>query len=207
MTSMNIGVLLVQPETAEEKVLHIQTKLHRWANEDPDRRFGDLYNFVCDPAVLVVAWRRVSGNTGSATAGVDGQTARYIKTADRERSFLEGLRADLKARTFEPLPVRERLIPKPGRKAMRRLGIPATRARVVQAALKVVLEPIFEADFLPCSYGFRPNRSAHDANAEIHFYTSRCYEWVSRVTSRGALTRSHTPLLSSGCGLGSRTRR
>jgi len=95
-----------------------------------------------------------------------------------EEGFLPRLRADLKARQFLPLPVRERMIPKPGTSKRRRLGIPTARDRTVQAALKLVLEPIFEADFQPCSYGFRPNRRAQDAIAEIHQFASRSYEWV-----------------------------
>jgi RNA-directed DNA polymerase len=93
--------------------------------------------------------------------------------------LLESLHADLKAGRFTPLPVREKTIPKPSGR-LRRLGIPTTRDRVVQAALKLVLEPIFEADFQPCSYGFRPRRRAQDAVAEIHYLGSpaRNYEWV-----------------------------
>jgi RNA-directed DNA polymerase len=159
------------------RVLRIQTKLHQWADGDPSRRFDDLYNLVCDPAVLVDAWHRVKGNRGARSAGVDGQTAFYISAVRGEEDFLAELRADLKARRFVPLPVRERMIPKPGGKR-RRLGIPTVRDRVVQAALKSVLEPIFEADFKPCSYGFRPGRRAHDAIAEIHHFSSRSYEWV-----------------------------
>jgi RNA-directed DNA polymerase len=165
-------------EEAEARVLGIQTKLHRWATDDPDRRFADLFNLVCDPAVLLVAWRRVKGNKGARTAGVDGQTAYYIQQRRGEESFLAELRADLRARTFRPLPVRERLIPKPGSGKLRMLGIPTVRDRVVQAALKLVLEPIFEADFQPCSYGFRPNRRAQDAIAEIHLLATNHYQWV-----------------------------
>src|SRR5689334_10091887 len=80
-------------------------------------------------------------------------------------------------RATRPLPVRERMISKPGGKK-RRLGIAAVTDRVVQASLKLMLEPIFEADFLPCSYGFRPNRRTHDAVAEVRHFTSRSYEWV-----------------------------
>ena len=167
-------------EEAEARVLGIQTKLHRWATDDPDRRFADLFNLVDDPAVLLVAWRRVRGNKGARTAGVDGQTAYYIQQRRGEESFLAELRADLNARTVSPLPVRERLIPKPGSGKLRMLGIPTVRDRVVQAALKLVLEPIFEADFQPCSYGFRPGRRAQDAIAEIHVFASppHTYEWV-----------------------------
>ena len=161
---------------AESRVLGIQAKLHRWAVDGPNRRFDDLYNLVCDPAFLAVAWERVRGNRGARSAGVDGVAPRSI-VVGRER-FLAGLRDDLKARRFQPLPVRERIIPKPGSLVGRRLGIPTARDRTVQAALKLVLEPIFEADFKPCSYGFRPKRRAQDAIAEIHMFTTRSYEWV-----------------------------
>jgi RNA-directed DNA polymerase len=110
---------------------------------------------------------------------VDGQTAFYVTAVRGVESFLDDLRAEVKAQRFRPLPVRERMIPKASGK-LRRLGIPTLRDRVVQAALKLVLEPIFEADFKPCSYGFRPRRRAQDAIAEIHFFASspRNYEWV-----------------------------
>jgi RNA-directed DNA polymerase len=162
---------------AERRVREIQTKLHRWAVDEPHRGFDDLYNLVHDPAFLLVAWDRVRGNKGARTAGVDGQTAYYIEAVRGVEGFLEELRGDVKARSFRPLPVRERMIPKANGK-LRRLGIPAVRDRVVQAALKLVLEPIFEADFLPCSYGFRPNRRTHDAVAEVRYLTSRSYEWI-----------------------------
>ena len=162
---------------AERRVREIQTKLHRWAREDPHRRFDDLHNLVADPAFLLVAWVRVRGNKGARTAGVDGETAYYVETVRGVEVFLGELRSQLKDRSFRPLPVRERMIPKGGGK-MRRLGIAAVRDRVVQASLKLVLEPIFEADFLPCSYGFRPKRRTHDAVAEVRHLTSHSYEWV-----------------------------
>jgi retron-type reverse transcriptase len=110
---------------------------------------------------------------------VDGQSAFYVETVRGREAFLAELRADLRTGMFSPVPVRERMIPKTGGK-LRRLGIPTVRDRVVQAALKLVLEPIFEVDFKPCSYGFRPRRRAQDAIAEIHFLASapRNYEWV-----------------------------
>jgi RNA-directed DNA polymerase len=165
-------------EEAEARVLGIQAKLHRWATDEPDRRFVDLFNLVHDPAFLLVGWRRVRGNKGARSAGVDGETAYYVETVRGEEGFLAELRASLKDRSFRPLPVRERLIPKPGSTKRRRLGIATVRDRVVQAALKLVLEPIWEADFQPCSYGFRPRRRAQDAIAEIHHLTSHSYEWV-----------------------------
>jgi len=173
---VNTDVLWPELEWAEEQVLRIQTKLHQWATDDPGRRFDDLFNLVYDPAVLVVAWARVRGNRGKRSAGVDGIRPDSIFSA--EEGFLPWLREDLKARQFAPSPVRERMIPKPGSSKRRRLGIPTVRDRTVQAALKLVLEPIFEVDFKPCSYGFRPRRRAHDAIAEIHQFASRSYEWV-----------------------------
>lgn len=175
---MNTDELEHQLYWAERRVREIQTKLHRWARGDPHRRFDDLYNLVWDPSFLLVAWDRVRGNTGARTAGVDGQTVYQVEAGCGVEVFLDRLRGELKTRSFRPLPVRERLIPKPGTTKRRRLGIPTARDRVVQASLKLVLEPIFEADFLPCSYGFRPKRRAHDAVAEVRHFTSRSYEWI-----------------------------
>lgn len=163
---------------AEQRVREIQTKLHRWATSDPRRVFDDLHNLVYDPAFLLVAWGRVRGNKGSRTAGVDGETVYYVEAVRGVEGFLAGVAAELKARTFQPVPVRERMIPKPGTNKRRRLGIPTVRDRVVQAALKLVLEPIFEADFRPCSYGFRPNRRAQDAIAETRMFTTKGYQWI-----------------------------
>jgi RNA-directed DNA polymerase len=167
------------PQLAQERVLGIQRKLHKWAEDDQDRRFTDLHNLVCDPATLMVAWQRVRANRGSRSAGVDRQNAYDVEQRLGVEQFLGGLREELRTGSFRPVSVRERLIPKRGGK-LRRLGIPTVRDRVVQAALKLVLEPIFEADFQPCSYGFRPGRRAQDAIAEIHYLTSspRNYEWI-----------------------------
>jgi RNA-directed DNA polymerase len=172
---VNTGVLWPAAGEAEARVLRIQTKLHQWAIDDPGRRFEDVFNLVCDPAVLVVAWTRVRGNRGRRSAGVDGVRPDAVFSA--EEWFLPDLRRDLRERRFTPVPVRERMIPKPGGK-LRRLGIPTARDRTVQAALKLILEPMFEAGFQPCSYGFRPGRRAQDAIAEIHQFASRSYEWV-----------------------------
>jgi RNA-directed DNA polymerase len=161
------------------RVAGMQAKLHRWTVADPDRRFDDLFNLVHDPATLLLAFERVAGNQGANTPGVDGVTAAWVEHEVGVAGFLEDLRAALKDGSFRPLPVRERLIPKPGGSGkLRKLGIPRIADRVVQAALKLVLEPIFEADFEPCSYGFRPKRRAQDAIAEIHFYGTRDYQWV-----------------------------
>ncbi|WP_036511366.1 group II intron reverse transcriptase/maturase [Nocardia aobensis] len=174
---MNTGAPWPEPEVAWLRVRRMQRKLHRWAVADPGRRFDDLFNLVYDPAFLVVAWSRVRGNKGARTAGIDGIAPCSID--DDAGQFLSRLRDDLKERRFNPVPVREKMIPKANGK-MRRLGIPTTADRIVQAAAKLVLEPVFEADFKPCSYGFRPRRRAQDAIAEIHHFTSgnKGYEWV-----------------------------
>ncbi|MGW5399661.1 group II intron reverse transcriptase/maturase [Streptomyces sp. NPDC003952] len=191
---MNTSAWWPTSDEAWSPVRKIQTKLHRWATDDPGRRFDDLYNLVCDPAVLTMAWEQVQGNRGARTAGVDGVVPRSIVFGTE--AFLTGLRDDLKARRFAPMPVRERLIPKPGSSKMRMLGIPTARDRTVQAALKLVLEPIFEADFHPCSYGFRPRRRAHDAIAEIRQFASQTYEWVLEGDIKACFDEiSHTALM------------
>ncbi|MFE9328827.1 group II intron reverse transcriptase/maturase [Nocardia sp. NPDC052278] len=157
----------------------MQAKLHRWAAADPGRRFDDLFNFVHDPATLLVAFDRVAGNTGARTAGSDGLTVARIEREVGVDEFLGNIRSALKDGSFRPEPVRERKIPKPGGAGkVRKLGIPTVADRVVQAALKLVLEPIFEVDFEPVSFGFRPGRRAHDAIADIHLFGSRGYRWV-----------------------------
>jgi RNA-directed DNA polymerase len=174
---VNTGAPWPGLDEAEYRVRVMQTKLHQWAKADPGRRFDDLFNLVCDPAFLAVAWARVRGNTGARTAGVDGVAPRSVVFG--AAGLLGGLRGDLKAGRFVPQRVREKTIPK-GNGKVRALGIPTVADRVVQASLKLVLEPIFEADFKPCSYGFRPKRRAQDAIAEIHYLASptRNYEWV-----------------------------
>jgi RNA-directed DNA polymerase len=175
---VNTGAPLPGLAEAQGRVLHYQRKLHEWASADAERRFCDLWNLVCDPATLVVAWSRVSRNRGSRTAGVDAATRRHVEASGVEQ-FLTGLRGELKAGTFRPLPVRERLIPKrDGR--MRRLGIPTLKDRVAQMALKLVMEPIFESGFYTSSYAYRPGRRCQDAIAEIVHFTKAPshYEWV-----------------------------
>jgi RNA-directed DNA polymerase len=119
----------------------------------------------------------VSGNRGAKTAGVDAMTRRHVEENIGVMPFLEELRTSLKNGTFTALPVRQVMIPKKSGK-LRALGIPTLRDRVAQMALKLVLEPIFEADFYPHSYGYRPGRRAQDAIAEIHKLTTEGYDWV-----------------------------
>ena len=175
---VNIGAALQRPFAASQRVLSMQTKLQRWAVTDGGRRFDDVFNLVADPCFLVTAWERVRENRGAKTAGIDRATVRSIEeSADGAEGFLERLRAQLRARTFVPAPVRRVEIPKAGGK-VRKLGIPTVADRVVQASLKLVLEPIFEAGFSASSYGFRPGRRAQDAIEAIRFNAHRGYGWV-----------------------------
>lgn len=142
--------------TPRDHVRHLQRRLWAAAKRAPGRRFHALFDHLHRGDVLREAWRRVRQNRGAA--GVDGQSIRDVEQRGVE-GFLEALGAELRAGTYRPQVVLRRYIPKAdGRK--RPLGIPTIRDRVVQMAAKLVLEPIFEADFLPCSYGFRPKRSA-----------------------------------------------
>jgi RNA-directed DNA polymerase len=179
-------------------VRRMQTKLHRWAGEDLSRRFGDLMNLIYDPAFLMHAWQRVSSNAGAGTPGVDKATVAWIEARVGVTVFLDYIRDSLKSGEFRPVEVRQVMIPKGKSGKLRKLGIPTVADRVVQTSLKLVLEPIFEADFLPCSYGFRPNRRTHDAIAEIHFLAShpRNYQWVLEADIAACFDEiGHTPLL------------
>src|SRR4029450_11156975 len=109
---VNTDELEAATEVARGRVLEIQAKLHRWARDDPHRRFDDLFNLVTDPAFLLVAWDRVRHNKGAKTAGVDGRSAYYVQAVVGVEVFLDGLRSSLKDRSFRPQPVREHLIPK-----------------------------------------------------------------------------------------------
>ena len=152
-----------------EFILDMQRKLFRWSDADPNKVFADVFNLVNDRRTLDHAWRKLSRNKGSNTPGTDGATRRSVEQQQGgvER-FLDNIRQELRTGCFKPEPVRQRLIPKAGKSGQfRPLGIPTLKDRLVQMALKFVLEPIFEADFYPTSFGFRRGRSSHDAIAMI----------------------------------------
>ena len=144
----------------QDKVRELQRTLYRAAKADPGRRFHALHDKVYRSDVLERAWELVRANRGAA--GIDQQTIAEVEQYG-VAGLLDELAADLKAGRWRPLPARRVFIPKPGREERRPLSIPTVRDRVVQAAVKTVIEPIFEADMLECSFGFRPGRSAHDA--------------------------------------------
>jgi group II intron reverse transcriptase/maturase len=147
--------------TRQDKVRELQRTLYRAAKADSGRRFHALYDKVYRRDVLGRAWELVRANRGAA--GIDRQTIADVERYGIDR-LLDELAADLKGGSYRPLAARRVFIPKPGRPTEQRpLSIPTVRDRVVQAALKTVIEPIFEADMLECSYGFRPKRSQRDA--------------------------------------------
>lgn len=180
---------------AQMKVQRMQTKLHRWARGDSGLRFDDLFNLVHDPDFLLVAWQRVAGNRGAHTPGIDEVTKATIQFWVGVDEFLGGIRSLVKSGEFRPVPVRRVEIPKANGK-LRQLCIPTLADRVVQASLKLVLEPIFEADFHPSSYGFRPFRRAQHAIAEVQHMTSRGYVTVLEADIRACFDQiDHTALM------------
>ncbi len=154
VASSTLGVEILDP------VRVLQHALYRAAKADPGRRFHALHDKVLRRDVMWRAWGQVRRNDGAA--GIDGVTLEAVEQYGVTR-LLDELVTDLKDGRWRPVPARRVFIPKPGSTERRPLSIPTVRDRIVQAALKIVLEPIFEADFLPCSFGFRPKRAAQDA--------------------------------------------
>jgi len=162
-----------------DPVRALQRVLYRSAKQDPKRRFHALYDKLARSDVMWRAWVAVATNEGAP--GVDGVTIASIEADGGAgvRPFLDAIAAELKAGTYRPQPLRRVRIPKPGKAGETRpLGIPAVRDRVVMAAAKIVLEPIFEADFAPSSFGFRPKRSAHQGLEAVRQAVNRGAVWV-----------------------------
>ncbi|WP_298798907.1 reverse transcriptase domain-containing protein [Pseudonocardia sp. 73-21] len=158
-----------------DPVRALQHALYRSAKADSGRRFHALRDKVYRRDVLWRAWVAVRRNNGAP--GIDRITLADVEEHGVDR-LLDELAQDLREGRWRPLPARRVLIPKPGMVEQRPLSIPSVRDRIVQAALKIVLEPIFEADFLPCSFGFRPKRSAHDALQVLIDESWRGRRWV-----------------------------
>jgi RNA-directed DNA polymerase len=153
----------VAPRSDKDWLLSEQRKLYARSRDNLDYVFGKLWGLVTDPRNLRIAVERVTRNRGSRTAGVDGITVKRV-LRDGIDAFIANARAELRSGAYRPSPVRRVLIPKIGQPGkFRALGIPTVKDRVVQAALKNILEPVFEADFYPTSYGFRPGKCAHGA--------------------------------------------
>jgi len=159
-----------------DSVRALQHTLYRAAKADPGRRFHALQDKVYRRDVLQRAWERVRANAGAS--GIDRVTIVDVEEYGVSR-LLDEVAVDLRGGTYRPLPARRVFIPKPGRPGQQRpLSIPPVRDRIVQAAVKLVVEPVFEADMLPCSFGFRPRRSAHDALQVLLDETWRGRRWV-----------------------------
>ena len=157
-----------------EKIRSLQRKLYRKAKAEPAFRFYVLYDKICREDILRHAYGLARANAGAA--GVDGVNFAQIEEQGLE-AWLAGLREELVAKTYRPDPVRRVMIPKPDG-GERPLGIPTIRDRVVQTAAKLVLEPIFEADFEDTAYGYRPRRGAVDAVKDVHRHLCRGYSDV-----------------------------
>jgi group II intron reverse transcriptase/maturase len=173
--------MLETANNPKEKVRQLQRRLWVCAKSSRTRRFHALYDRIYRSDVLWEAWKRVRSNKGAA--GVDDITLRSIEEQG-VTGFLEGIQAELKAGRYRPSPVKRRWIPKADGK-QRPLGIPTVRDRVIQMAAKLVIEPIFEADFQPCSYGFRPKRSAAQALEAIREAGNQGHNFVVDADIQG----------------------
>lgn len=149
-------------------VLSVQRKVYQWSKANPKESYRELWNWVTDIRNLRCAWRRVAANKGRRTPGIDGRTVGNIARHMGIKNFLVNLQRELKENSYQPSPCRRKLIPKPGKPGkLRSLGIPTVKDRVVQSAVKQVLEPLLEARFEHVSYGFRPGRGCHGALEHI----------------------------------------
>src|SRR6202790_3781330 len=177
-----------------EKIRTLQRKLYRKAKAEPAFRFYVLYDKICREDFLRHAYGLARANAGAP--GVDGVSFAQIEVQGLE-AWLAGLCEELVSKTYRPDPVRRVMIPKPGG-GERALGIPSIRCRVIQTAAKIVLEPIFEADFEDSAYGYRPRRSAADAIKETHRLICRGYtDVVDADLSKYFDTIPHSDLLKS----------
>jgi RNA-directed DNA polymerase len=170
-----------------------QKSFARKAQAEPEHRFQDLWHILCREDWIKTALARTLTNSGSRTAGVDGISKKDLNTDAKQVAFTASLQSELKSGTYEPMPVRRTWIPKPGKSEKRPLGIPTIKDRVVQEMLRMLMEPIWENDFLDCSHGFRPGRRTMDCIETLYSRIQPCnkYYWVIEGDIRKCFDRIH----------------
>jgi RNA-directed DNA polymerase len=166
--------------TVDGKVQRIQAMLYAKASNEPDIRFKRLYKYLTRTEWVEAAIDRILRNRGSRTPGTDGRTRYHYREAEARAQLVASIVEELQTQTYQPQPVRRVYIKKANGK-QRPLGIPTVKDRVVQQMVRMALEPIYEATFLPCSYGFRPNRCTWDALAEAYFYLLPCCQYYTVI--------------------------
>lgn len=183
-------------------ILKTQQSFARKALAQKEHRFEDLYHLICREDWIRTALQHVLSNKGARTPGIDGINREDLKTEEQQADFVESLQKDLKSGAYQPMPVKREWIDKPGKREKRGLGIPTVRDRVVQELLRILMEPIWESDFLNCSYGFRKGRRTMDCIAVFrsHVTTLHKYYWVIEGDIRKCFDRiNHRILLKLVC--------
>jgi len=174
-------------------VLKTQQSFARKAQANKEHHFENLYHLLCRWEWIEIALGHVLSNAGSRTPGVDGVSRKDLKTIEEQTAFIASLQTDLKMGTYQPSPVRRKWIPKPGKTEKRGLGIPTIRDRVVQELLRMLMEPIWESDFLDCSHGFRPGRKTMDCiyTCYSRIQTQNKFLWIIEGDIRKCFDRIH----------------
>lgn len=177
-------------------IIKTQRSLAIKAEHNPTHQFDHLFRLICREEWIQAALLAVLSNKGAKTAGVDGVTKKALSSQTAQAEFVEELRAELRLKRYRPMPVRRVYIPKSNGK-QRPLGIATLKDRVVQMLLKMVLEPIYESDFLNCSNGFRPQRRTQDCIALLDSYINRRnkYYWIIEGDIKGCFDSIHHQIL------------
>lgn len=177
-------------------IIKTQRSLAIKAQYQKEHQFDHLYRLICRQEWIEEALKTILSNQGSKTAGIDGVTKKALQSDTAKAEFVRELEAELRSKQFRPMPVRRIYIPKSNGKT-RPLGIPTIKDRVVQMLVKMVLEPIYESDFLNCSNGFRPGRRTQDCIARLDSYINRRnkYYWVIEGDIKGAFDSIHHQIL------------